>query len=461
MTPEEFRAAGHRVVDWIADYRERVGSLPVASSVAPGEVRSLLPDHAPSGPDGIDELLADLDRVVLPGLTHWQSPGFFAYFPANAALSSVLGDLTSSGLGVNGFSWVTSPAVTEVELAVMDWMVELLGLPDRFRGNGCIQDSASGGTLCAVLAARERAVRAGAPLDRLVAYATAQAHSSVEKALRVAGFAPERCRTVAHDAAFAMDVADLADRMASDVAEGLVPCFVATAAGTTSSEAFDPVDEVAEVAHRHGAWVHLDAAMCGIAGLCPELRRVHRGVEDVDSYLTNGHKWMGVVFDCTFFWVADPEPLLQALSILPEYLRSDAAQSGAARDLRDWQVPLGRRFRALKVWFLLRLDGVESVRAMIRSHVEWARQLETWVRADDRFEVLAPVSMNLVCLALRAGDDATQQLVEAVNASGEALVTPTVLDGRRVLRVCIGAQHTERHDVEALWSLIRRTAPAG
>lgn len=455
MTPEEFRTAGHALVDWIAEYHERVGSLPVMSQVQPGEVRSRLAAHPPREPETFDAVMADVDGPILDGLTHWQSPTFHAYFPANTTFPSILGDLLSSGLGVNGFSWITSPAVTEVETLVLDWMVELLGLPDHFLGNGVIQDSASSATLCAVLAARDRA---DAPIDRLVAYATAQAHSSIEKGLRVAGIGADRLRVVAHDDAFAMRPDALAAAIAGDVDAGLVPFFVCAAAGSTSSEAFDPVRELAPICAGAGAWLHVDAAMCGVAALCPELRWVNDGVELADSYVTNGHKWMGVGFDCSFFWVRDRAPLIAALSILPEYLRSAAADAGAVIDYRDWQVPLGRRFRALKVWFVLRLDGAAAIADMIRSHVALTADLERWVRQDPRFEVVAPRLLNLLCVAHVDGDDATRDLAEAVNRSGRAMVTPTVLDGRAALRICVGATATRSHHVAGTWDLIQQLA---
>lgn len=394
----------------------------------------------------------------MDGLTHWQSPNFFAFFPANTTFSSILGDLVSSGLGVNGFSWATSPAVTEVETLVLDWMVELLALPAHFVGNGVIQDSASSSTLCAILAARTRATAGGARADQLVAYCTAQAHSSIEKGLRVAGIGADQIHVVAHDEAFAMRPDDLRSAIESDVAAGLTPFFVCATAGSTSSEAFDPVADLAPICAGSGAWLHVDGAMCGVAALAPELRWVNDGLDLADSYATNGHKWMGIGFDCSFFWVRDREPLIEALSIQPAYLRTAQAEAGAVIDYRDWQVPLGRRFRALKAWFVLRLDGVDAIADMIRRHIEWATEVESWVRADDRFELLAPRSMNLVCIAHRDGDEATEALVEAINASGGAQVTPTVLDGRRAMRICVGSHHTERRHVVALWEMVSSLA---
>ncbi|MFN8051797.1 MAG: pyridoxal-dependent decarboxylase [Acidimicrobiales bacterium] len=455
MTPDEFRAAGHDLIDWIADYHARVGSFPVLSQVQPGEVRARLEAHPPAAPESFDAVMRDVDGPILDGLTHWQSPNFYAYFPANTSFPSILGDLLCAGLGVNGFSWATSPSVTELETLVMDWLVELLALPAHFLGNGVIQDSASSSTLCAILAARHRA---SARPDQLVAYCTSQAHSSIEKGLRVAGIGPEQIHVVDHDERFAMRPDALAAAIEADVANGLVPFFVCATAGTTSSEAFDPVAAIAPICSAAGAWLHVDAAMCGVAALCPEYRWVNDGVELADSYVTNGHKWMGVGFDCSFFWVRDRGSLIETLSIQPEYLRTAAADAGAVIDYRDWQVPLGRRFRSLKAWFVLRLDGVDAIADMMRAHVALATELEEWVRADERFELLAPRSMNLVCLALRSGDEATGALVDAVNAGGHAQVTPTILDGRRALRVCIGSRLTERHHVEATWQLLSELA---
>jgi aromatic-L-amino-acid decarboxylase len=406
---------------------------------------------------------------VAPTITHWQHPGWFAYFPANTSYSSILGELLTAGLGVQGMSWVTSPACTEVETLMLDWMQELLGLPETFRstserGGGVLQGSASEAVLVAILAARWRAtggaVNADGDTTRLTAYCTSQAHSSVEKGLRIAGVGTDRIRVVEHDASYAMRPDALAAAVEADARAGLVPFFVCTTHGTTSSMAFDPTGAVAEVCGSAGAWLHVDGAMSGIAALVPEHRWVNDGIEQADSYATNAHKWMGVNFDCTLFWTADRAALLGALSILPEYLRSEAAESGRAIDYRDWQVPLGRRFRALKLWFTLRLDGVEAIRERLRRDVALAQELAHWVAADSRFEVVAPHPLNLVCLRL-SGEDAdarTDALVDRVNADGRAQVTRTVLDGRSVLRVCVGARTTERTHVEGLWSLLQRLA---
>jgi aromatic-L-amino-acid decarboxylase len=466
VTPEDFRKQGYALIDWIADYLEGVERFPVASATEPGWVRDQLPAHPPTEAEPFDAVLADLDRIVVPGLTHWQHPSFFAYFPANTSYPSILGDLAAAGLGVNGMSWATSPACTEVETLMLDWMAELLGLPDRFRSNGpgggVIQGSASEATLCAILAARQRATQgavnaSGVPGD-LVAYATSQAHSSIEKGVRIAGVGTDNLHVVADDGTFAMRPDALEAAIAEDRAAGRRPFFVCATAGTTSTTAFDPVPELAAICRREGIWLHVDAAHAGIAALCPELRWVNAGLDEADSYCTNPHKWMGVNFDCDLFWVADRAALLGALSILPEYLRTAAGEAGAVIDYRDWQVPLGRRFRALKLWFTLRCDGVAPIRSMIRDHVAWTQELAGRVAADSRFEIVAPHPLDLVCFAHRGGDGATDAMIAAANASGAALFTRSVADGRTFVRVCVGGRMTERRHVEAAWALLQSTA---
>ncbi len=467
MTPDEFRTHGKALIDWIADHLEHIEELPVTSLVQPGDVRAQLPAHPPTMAEPFDAVMADMDRIVVPGLTQWQHPSFFAFFPGNTDYASILGELATAGLGVQGMSWVTSPACTEVETLMMDWMIDLLGLPTRFRsdsehGGGVIHGSASEATLTSMLAARWRAtggsINRSGDTTKLVAYATSQAHSSIEKGLRIAGIGTDQLRLVPHDADFAMRPDAFADLVDADVAAGLTPFWVCASRGTTSSMAFDPTAAIAEIARPHGIWVHVDAAMSGIAALAPEHRWVNDGLELADSYCTNPHKWMGVNFDCDLFYTADRSALLGALSILPEYLRSKAAETGAAIDYRDWQIPLGRRFRALKLWFTIRTGGVDDAIAMIRRHVGLTQEFAGWARADDRFEVIAPHPLNLVCLALRDGDAATDALIERANATRRALFTRTVLDGRTALRVSIGARLTERRHVEAAWALIRSCA---
>jgi aromatic-L-amino-acid decarboxylase len=455
MSPEEFRRHGHRLVDWVAAYWESLESRPVLPSVQPGEVTDRLPATAPERPEPFDAVLDDLDRVLAGALTHWQAPGWFAYFPANASFPSILGELAAAGLAQQGMLWSTSPAATEVEERVLDWLVDLLGLPAGWRsdgpGGGVIQMSASDSTHTALVVARLRAQRR-APIDRLVAYTSTQAHSSVEKGARVAGY--QHLRLVPVDDAYALDVAALHALVEADVAAGLTPAVVVSTVGTTGTTAVDPLREVAAVTGEAGAWHHVDAAYAGTAMVCPELRHLQDGVDLVDSYTTNPHKWLFTNFDCSAFWVRDRAPLLEALSITPPYLRNRASESGAVTDYRDWHVPLGRRFRALKLWFVLRAYGAQGLRHHIREHVGLAHDLASWLAADPRFVLVAPTPLALVSFRHVDGAAATTALAEAVNASGHSVVTPSVLDGEPFVRVSVGATLTRAEHVERLRALL-------
>jgi aromatic-L-amino-acid decarboxylase len=468
MSPDEFRLWGHETVEWIARYMERIEDFPVLSQVAPGDIRRALPAEPPEAAEPFASVLRDMDEIILPGVTHWQSPRFFAYFPANVSGPSILGELLSAGLGVQGMLWSTSPACTELETHMMDWLVQLLGLPERFlstgAGGGVIQDSASSATLCALLAARNRVTngvvnRAGVD-RRLVVYASSQAHSSVEKAVRVAGLGSDALRTVAVDGSFAMRPEDLERQIAEDLDAGRVPCMVTATVGTTSSNALDPVRSIAEICRRQGLWLHVDAAMSGTAALCPELRFVNDGLEAADSYCVNPHKWMFVNFDCDAFYVADRKALIDALSILPEYLRNAATESGAVIDYRDWQIPLGRRFRALKLWATIRCYGAEGLRRPVREHVGLAREFEGWVREEPGFELAAPVPLNLVCFRHTGGEEVNQRMLDRLNGSGELFLTHTRLDGRLTIRMSIGGTWTRRRHVVEAWEAIKRAAHA-
>lgn len=463
LTGEAFRRAGYAAVDWVVDFYERLDSLPVMPAVEPGDVRALLPAEPPEAPEAFDAILADLDRVVVPGTLHWQSPNFFGYFPANASPPAILAELISAGLGTQGMLWQTGPACTEVETHMLDWLVGMLGLPERFlsggAGGGVIQDSASSATLCAILAARERASgytarEQGSP-DDLVAYCSTETHSSMEKGMSIAGLGRARLRKIGTDSNHAMSADALARAMQADAAAGLRPFFVCASVGTTSSLAVDPVARIAEVCAPHGAWLHVDAAMAGTAALCEEFRYVNDGVEAANSYCFNPHKWMLVNFDCDCLWVADREPLIGALTVMPEYLRNDATERGEAIDYRDWQIPLGRRFRALKLWFVIRAYGVEGLRAMVREHVALAARFASWVEADPAFELAAPRSLNLVCFRRRGSDEDNRALMRRLNESGRVFLTHTVLDGRFCLRLCVGQAATAARHVEQAWTLIR------
>jgi len=466
MTPDEFRRHGRAVVDWIADYMEKVEGFPVLSKVEPGEIRSKLPPEPPAAGETFDAMLDDVDRLILPGITHWQSPNFFAYFPSNNSGPSILGELLSAGLGVQGMLWATSPACTELETHVLDWLVGMLGLPAKFRsdgaGGGVIQDTASSASLCALLAARERATgfranEKGAD-GSLTAYASTQAHSSIEKAVKVAGLGRENLRLVEVDEKFAMRPDLLAKAIADDRRAGKTPAFVCATIGTTSSNAIDPLVEIGRICREEGVWLHVDAAMSGTAALCPEFRWIQEGLESADSYCFNPHKWMFTNFDCDAFWVADRAVLIRTLSVLPEYLRNRATESGAVFDYRDLHIPLGRRFRALKLWFVIRHYGVEGLQRHVRRHVELAQEFRSWVETSDRFELAAPAPLNLVCFRHVGGEAINRQLVEALNASGKLYLTHTTLGDRYTLRMSIGQSGTEERHVADAWQAIEEMA---
>jgi aromatic-L-amino-acid/L-tryptophan decarboxylase len=468
MTPEEFRAIGHRVIDWIADYRRRIPELPVMARAAPGDVRRALPAEPPEDPQSFDAILADLDRTIVPALSHWQHPSFFAYFPSNGSLASVLGDFLSTGLGVLGLSWQSSPALTELEEVVTDWIRRMVGLSDAW--SGVIQDTASTSTMVALLCARERASsyamsRGGLQSEEcpLVVYASAHAHSSVEKAALLAGFGRENLRLVPNDEQLAMRPDSLAALVERDSHECRVPCAVVATTGTTGTTALDPIDAIAAVARPHRLWLHVDAAMAGAAMILPECRWMWAGIEGADSLVINAHKWLGAAFDCSLYYVRDPESLVRVMSTDPSYLRS--AADSEVKNLRDWGLPLGRRFRALKLWCLIREQGVESLRARLRRDLANARWLADQVRATPPWRVLAPMHLQTVCVRHEppglegdALDRHTLAWADRLNRSGEAYVTPAVIDGRWMVRISIGAEPTERSHVEALWRLMQRVA---
>jgi aromatic-L-amino-acid decarboxylase len=466
MSSAEFRKHGYEMVDWISDYMDRVGSLPVLSQVEPGAIRSLLPTDPPRQGQKFEDILKDFEDKILPGVTHWQSPNFFAFFPANSSGPSILGELLSAGLGVQGMLWTTSPACTELETHVLDWLVDMLELPHSFRsdrsGGGVIQDTASSATLCAVLAARERSTSFNSNDEglkgNLTAYGSSQAHSSIEKAVKIAGLGVNQLRIVDVDDQLAIRPESLEEMIRADVQQGLKPCFVCATVGTTSSNAIDPLRQIGEICRKYDVWFHVDGAMSGTAALCPEFRHIHDGLELADSYCFNPHKWMFVNFDCDCFYVADRSDLIKALSILPEYLRNKATESGAVFDYRDWQIPLGRRFRALKLWFVIRHYGIEGLRFHVREHVRLARDFARWVTEDDRFELAVAPPLNLVCFRHIGGDAANQHILDTVNKTGKMYMTHTKLHGELTLRMSIGQTRTRREHVQNAWQLITQAA---
>ncbi len=468
MTPDEFRAYGHRLIDLIADYRATLCDRPVMAPTEPGAIRALLPAEPPRAGEPFGQIVDDLERLVMPGLSHWQHPRFFGYFPANALLAGVLGDLASTGLGVLGLSWQSSPALTELEEVVTDWMRQMLGLSAAW--SGVIQDTASISTLVALICARERVTgyalaRGGLQAERspLAVYVSDQSHSSVDKAALLAGFGRDTVRLVPCDAAYAMRPDALEAMIVADRAEGLLPTAIVATTGTTATTAIDPVAGIADVAARHGVWLHVDAAMAGSAMILPDLRHLWDGVEGADSVIINAHKWLGAPFDCSLYYVRDPGHLMRVMSTNPSFLQSGV--DDRVRNLRDWGIPLGRRFRALKLWFLIREQGIDGLAARLRRDLDNAAWLASEVAATPGWRVVAPVPLQTVCVRHEpAGLDAdaldvhTRAWADRVNRSGAAYLTPATIDGRWMVRVSIGAESTERADVAAVWASMQAAA---
>jgi aromatic-L-amino-acid decarboxylase len=466
MDPEEFRQAGHQLIDWIADYRANLANLPVMSRVEPGWVRSQLPATPPQSPEAFGNIFQDLEHIIVPGLTLWQHPGFYGFFPANSSLSSVLGDYLSTGLGVMGLSWQASPALSELEEVMTDWVRQMVDLSDSW--SGVIQDTASTSTLIALLCARERSTnyslgRGGLQDETkpLIVYVSGQSHSSVEKAALLAGFGRANVRVIPTDERYALRPDALAAAIEADIAHGLVPCAVVATIGTTATTALDPLEEIGQIAAQYHMWFHVDAAMAGAAMILPECRWMWRGVESADSLVFNAHKWLGVAFDCSLYYVRDAEHLVRVMSTNPSYLQS--AVDDRVKNLRDWGIPLGRRFRALKLWCLIREQGIVGLQDRLRRDLAHAQWLAEQVQAAPDWRVLAPVPLQTICvrheppgLAGEALDKHTLAWAERVNRSGEAYLTPAVLDGRWMVRISIGSILTERAHVEALWALLQR-----
>ena len=468
MTPEEFRRVGHQIVDRIADYRSTIAARPVMARSTPGEIKAALPADPPQSPEPFDAILADFDRLVMPGLSHWQHPSFFGYFPSNAELASVLGDYLSTGLGVLGLSWQSSPALTEIEEVVTDWMRRMTGLSAGW--SGVIQDTASSCTLVALLCARERATgfalnRGGLQAEEqpLIVYTSAHSHSSVDKAALLAGFGRDNVRHIPNDERFALRPDALEEAIGADLAAGRKPCAIVGTSGTTATTALDPIAAMAGIARKYGLWLHVDAAMAGSAMLLPECRWMWEGIEGADSLVLNPHKWLGAVFDCSLYFVRDPQHLIRVMSTSPSYLRS--AVDEKVKNLRDWGLPLGRRFRALKLWCLIREQGVSGLQARLRRDLANAQWLADAVRAAPGWRVLAPVPLQTLCvrhapegLGGEALDAHTLAWADRINRSGAAYLTPAILDGRWMVRVAIGGLLTEREHVERLWRVMRAEA---
>ena len=473
MNVEEFRRRGHELIDWIADYREKAqaGELPVLSQAAPGALKAGLPSSAPQEPEPFDAVVRDLTKLILPACSHFQSPDFYGYFPSNSSLAAVLGDYVSTGLAQLGLNWQSSPALTELEEVTTDWLRQMLDLSPAW--SGVIQDTASTTTMVALMCARERSTNYGLARgglqeseQPLIVYASSQSHSSVDKAALLAGFGRTNIRVIPVDENYAMRPDALEEAVKSDRARGLLPCAVVATTGSTATTSIDPLADIARVAKAHGLWMHVDAAMAGSAMIVPECRPLWQGVEQADSIVMNPHKWLGASFDCSVYFVRDSEHLVRVMSTNPSYLRT--AADAQVKNFRDWGIPLGRRFRALKLWFLMREQGVSGLQARIRRDLANAKWLAAQVDATPHWKRVAPVPLQTVCvrhepsgLTGDALDTHTLAWVRRINESGKAYLTPAMLDGRWMVRVSIGAESTERQHVEQLWALMRDEAARG
>jgi len=465
MKTDEFKKQGYKVIDWLADYYEHVEEYPVLSQVEPGDIRSKLPEKAPNTGRAHDEILNDMN-ILMPGITHWQSPNFHAFFPCATSGPAILGDLISTGLGVNGMSWATSPACTELETHILDWLVDMMDLPVKFKSNskggGVIQDTASSASLVALLCSREKASNGrtnenGSNGD-FIAYTSSQAHSSIEKAVKIAGIGKNNMRMVDVDQNFSMDSSHLRQLIEKDISNGLKPIFVCATVGTTSSTAIDPVNEIGKICKEFGIWLHVDAAMAGPAALCKEYRFINDGLNYADSYNFNPHKWMLTSFDCSIFYVADRSQLINTMSILPEYLKNKTSTSESVFDLRDWGIPLGRRFRALKLWHVINYYGVSGLQEFIRTHMENTKILRSWIEVEKDFEIVTPTPLTLICFRHTKGNNFTEKLLNTINESGKAYMTHTKLNDQYIIRFSVGQTSTTIDHLKETWNYIVKTS---
>lgn len=477
MNPDQFRKHGHEIVDWIADYLDNAEQYPVLSRCQPGDIKKLIPTSPPRQGEPMSDIFEDFKQDILPGVTHWNHPRFFAYFPANNSGPSILGEMLSAGLGVNAMLWQTSPAATELEERVMQWLGQMIGLEEKKPGgfHGVIQDTASTATLCALVCAREKATSfafnaagpdglAGAGMLRI--YTSSEAHSSVVKGAKVAGLGRENVVLIKVDDHLRMDPGDLAAQIDTDLATGFIPCCVVATVGTTGSTSIDPLPEIGRIANKHDLWLHVDAALAGSAAICPEHRWIFDGIEMADSLVFNPHKWLLTNFDCSAYFVKDPAHLEQAMTINPEYLKTNPDQE--VHNYRDWGIPLGRRFRALKLWFVLRNYGVERLQEIVSGHIKLAQDFAGWVDDDPGWETLAPVPLNTVCFRYlpdgwKGMDDEqvnqlNKELLDRVNAEGTMYLTHTKLFGKFTLRLAVGQTNTQEKHVKQAWEILKKMA---
>lgn len=465
---EEFRKQAHQLVDWMADYLQNIEQYPVKSQVKPGDIFQQLPENPPQASESIDQIMEDFKSIILPGMTHWQSPNFFAYFPANSSYPSVLAEMLTATLGAQCMIWETSPAAAELEEKMMEWFKHMLDLPKDW--HGVIQDTASTATLCAFLTAREKV--SGYAIneqgfrgnEKFRIYGSSETHSSIDKAVKIAGFGQQNLVKVGVDEQMRLDTRQLRQAIENDLKAGFKPLCVVATLGTTGTTAIDPLKAMAEICRQYNVWLHVDAAFAGSALILPEYRWMLEGAEQVDSFVFNPHKWMFTNFDCSAYFVKDKEALIRTFSILPEYLKTKT--HGQVNDYRDWGVPLGRRFRALKLWFVIRNFGVKGIQERLRRHIDLAAGLEQTIKEHPHFELLTPRTLNLLCFRYRpAGvedDEAlnriNETLLQEVNATGKLFITHTKIQGKYTLRMVIGQTYVTAEHVRRAWEVICRTA---
>lgn len=464
MNTEDFRKHAHELVDWMADYFENVENYPVLPKVKPGDIFNQIPESAPDDPESFETIFDDFKNVIMPGITHWESPNFMAYFPANKSKASVLAEMLMSTLGSQCMIWLTSPSAAELEEQVMNWTRDMLGLPKDF--TGVIQDTASTATLCAILTAREKITsfsinQKGFANHKLTVYASEQIHSSIEKAVKIAGIGASQFRPIPVDENFAMKPEELDRLIQEDISNGFQPTCVISAIGTTSTTAIDPIERISQICQKHKVWHHVDAAYAGTALILPEMRWMSKGVEHADSFVFNPHKWMFTNFDCTAYFVKDPMSLVNTFTITPDYLKTSVDEE--VKNYRDWGIPLGRRFRALKLWFVIREMGIKGLQEKIRKHIQLGKWLAEQVNDHPHFELMAPVPLNTVCFRYTNGtedalDELNKSIMEEVNATGQLFFTQTILNDKFVLRLAFGNTNLESKHVENAWNLIQEHA---
>ncbi len=468
ISNKEFRKFAHQFVDWIADYLENIEEYPVKSQVKPGEVFNLLQDDAPYQGESIENIFEDFKKIILPGITHWQSPNFFAYFPANSSYPSLLAEMLTAAIGTQAMKWVTSPAAAELEEKVMNWLKKLIGIPKDF--SGVIQDSASTATLCAILSAREK--YSGFEINKkglyglspYKIYCSTETHSSIEKAVKIAGLGSENLRKIAVDQELSMLAVELKETIKNDIENGFKPLCVIAALGTTSTTAIDPIKEISEICKEFNIWLHVDAAYSGTALILPEYQKLIEGIEDVDSFVFNPHKWLFTNFDLSAYFVKEKQWLIRTFEILPEYLKTEP--DGQVNNYCDWGVPLGRRFRALKLWFVLRNYGINGIQERLREHIKYASYIDKQIDENKKFQLVVPTKFNLVCfryipnadLSLDELNIKNEELLNKLNDSGEMFLSHTKVRGMFIIRMVIAQTYVKMDHVKKAWSTIIKTA---